>query len=88
MRDKWLLFAERLDALRIVPRLALLGYSTFSMSCIAWLLFWYMDLPTLERTAAVSTLITGTITALLGGSTWYASSYNAGGRDWSNNDGN
>lgn len=83
--DCWLLMAERWDAMRVVPRLALTAYVAFSMSCIAWLLGWFMDLPAVERTGEVAAFITGTISALLGGMTWFMSAYVNSGRDWQQN---
>lgn len=83
--DRWLAAAERLDAIRLVPRLALTAYVTFSMSVIAWLLGWFMELPAVERSGEVSAFVTGTISALLGGMTWFMSSYVNSGRDWKGN---
>jgi hypothetical protein len=80
--DPWLRAAERIDALRLIPRAALLGYSFFSMWYIVWAVGWYMGLPAVERTATETAFISSTITAILGGGTWYASSYNASGRKW------
>lgn len=83
--DRWLIVAERLDAMRLVPRLALGAYVTFTMSCIAWLLGWFMELPAVERSGEVAAFVTGTISALLGGMTWFLSAYVHSGRDWKDN---
>jgi len=82
MKDRWLAFAEVVDALRIIPRFMLASYSVFVFWYIAWIVGWYMDLPAAERTGTETAFISGTITAVLGGGTWYASSYNQSGRKW------
>lgn len=76
-------FAEGIDALRVVPRVLLFAYGAFSMWYIKWVVQWFMILPAAERTFEVMGFVSGTITAVLGGVTWYASTYTNGGRTWS-----
>ncbi len=83
IKQKWLDFAEATDAMRIMPRLLVAAYGVFSIWYIRWIVEWFMILPAPERTAEVAAFVTGTITAVLGGNTWFMSAYTKSGRDWS-----
>lgn len=65
----------------------LFGYGAFALWYVVWVVSWFMGLPAVERTGEVMGFVTGSITAVMGGGTWYASSYNNSGRKWTEHKG-
>ncbi len=80
-KDKWLASAEIIDALRIVPRLLLLGFLIFYIWYIMLVSRWYFSLEGAEFTSTA--FISTTITALGAMFTWIGNTYIHTGRDWS-----
>ena len=71
--DRWLRLAERIDALRVFPRLFVFGYGAIAYE--VW--HWVRDLPDLTTSqAAFTTTVLGLCIPLLG---WYFNT----GRKWS-----
>lgn len=82
MKQRWLDIAEVLDALRIVPRLLILGFAMFAMDQIASLLDWYQALPAAERAMEASGFAFLTIGAITGLFTKALDYYFKTGRRW------
>lgn len=82
MKQRILDFAEIIDALRIIPRVMLLGYFSFYLWYIKYTTDWYFSLT--EQTVADTTFVTATITALGGMATYFSQAYLSTGRKWSN----
>lgn len=80
-KDKWLASAEIIDALRIIPRLMLLGFMIFYIWYIIYVSRWYFKI---EDTEFASTaFISSTITAIGAMFTWIGNTYIKTGRKWS-----
>lgn len=81
-KDQWLEKAEIFDALRIIPRAMLFGYSWFVLYAFHEILTWYQGLPAAERTIEASGLAGALITAITGLGSMFLSAYLKSGRDW------
>ena len=85
--DKWLLLAERIDALRIIPRILCFGYGIMYAFAFFWLVKWAMayDYNGLKD-PAMALAIVGMPTAILGMLGGFVAGmtkdYWRGGRKW------
>ena len=80
-KEKWLETAEIIDALRIIPRLMLLGFFIFYIWYIIWVTKWYFALP--EPETASTIFVSSTITAIGAMFTWFGGNvYMSTGRKW------
>lgn len=80
--DPWLIVAERIDSLRVVPRLILFGYAGLVQETIMYTLNWYTSLKIGDKSAFDSLVVGAVITAVTGFAPWIFKIYVAGGRDW------
>ncbi len=81
----WLDLAEVVDALRIVPRIMLVGFFVFWVWYIVYVTHWYT---TLESPTGWDTgFLTGTITAIGTMFTWFGNTYVNSGRKWPSGNG-
>lgn len=80
--DPWLILAERIDSLRLVPRALLFGYCGFTAFVIKYLLVWYTHLPAAQETLQNAGLFTAVGTVLTGFGVPIFSIYSQNGRDW------
>ena len=81
-KQLWLDLAESVDALRLVPRILILGFAIFAIDQISEMLDWYQGLPAAERAVEASGfafLVIGTIAGLFTKSMDY---YFKTGRKW------
>jgi hypothetical protein len=81
-KQAWLDTAEVIDALRVMPRILVLGYCSWAAYVIDRTLSWYFTLPDIERTVAASgmvSIVTSMVTTIGG---WVLKIYVSGGRDW------
>ena len=89
MTDKWLTWAERIDALRVIPRLIMLVYYSFFIKAWFYVVNWFMafDWSTVER-ESIALAIVGFPAVILGVLTGVLSTltngYWSGGRKWGN----
>lgn len=75
-------FAEVVDALRVLPRLVLVGFGWLLGTVILETLHWYFVLPPADRTAQVTAVIGIIIPAACGLAVWVYKIYSIGGRNW------
>ncbi len=75
--------AEVIDALRIIPRLMLLGFLIFYVIYIWIVTQWYFGLE--EKEMGSTAFITSTITALGAMFAWVSKTYITTGREWTEN---
>ena len=86
--DKWLLWAERIDALRAVPRLIILAYYLFFIRAWFYVVDWFIvyDWSVVEGSETIALAIAGFPAIILGVLTGVLNtltkSYWAGGRKW------
>lgn len=65
--DKWLLLAERLDALRVIPRIIMLAYYTFFIQAWYFVVEWFMAIDwSIIKSEAVALTIAGFPAIILG----------------------
>jgi hypothetical protein len=84
MKQWFLDVAEVIDALRIIPRLALIWYGWFTTVVFYEVLRWYTSLNAAqEKTVADGGVIVGVFTAVTAVGGYVFRSYTEGGRDWS-----
>jgi hypothetical protein len=81
-KTTWLSWAEVIDSLRIVPRLFLAAWSTFTMYLGWYLVHWYTVQPANERGYEESVALIGIFTASLGMVKLIFDKYASTGRDW------
>lgn len=79
-KERWLDFAEILDALRIIPRFILLGGWTSAMLYIYYTTVWFMGLS--DASMWDMGFISSTISALFLAVQQLTARYFDGGRDW------
>ena len=75
--------AELFDTWRVIPRIILLGYSYWMARVTDWVIRWYENLPTAERTGQVTAFVTVVLPGIFGLAVWVYKIYADGGRDWS-----
>ena len=80
--SKWLQIAERLDVLRVFPRLFMLFFTCLTGYVVLDLIEWYKYLPSAERQLEASGFAFGVIGALSGLWTACAKIYVESGRRW------
>jgi hypothetical protein len=81
-KRRWIDFAEVFDTLRIVPRAILFLYGGWMVRLTYQVMRWYEQLPAVERTGQVTTVISVVIPGVFGLAVWVYKIYSAGGRDW------
>jgi len=93
-RDPWLVWAERIDSMRVFPRIILLSYYTFFINAWYYVVTWFMDFDWSQikgSTEAVALAVTAFPAAILGVLTGVLStltkSYWETGRKWGTEDG-
>jgi hypothetical protein len=74
--------AERIDSLRIAPRLVLFGYGSLFMWYVLYTTIKYFHMPTADRTMNVTAYVGGTFATLAGLAGLVYKIYADGGRDW------
>lgn len=83
--QKWLEIAERVDSLRVFPRLIIVALFWFMVDVVWFLLVWYTKLPTAaERTAETSGFAAGALLIISGLFKMALTDYLQRGRDWNN----
>ncbi len=80
--DPWLIAAERIDSLRLVPRALIFGYCGWAAYEISATLGWYMHLPAAQQSIQNAGLLTALSTVLTGFGVPIFSIYSQNGRDW------
>ena len=81
-KQEWLDIAETIDALRVVPRLLMVGYCGFVLWLTNRLLTWYMTLPQAERGLEAAGLAGTIFTVITGLATVFLNAYLKSGRKW------
>lgn len=81
-KDKWMGFAEVVDALRIFPRLLVGAYFVTAIWVVSYLTIWYCHVAPTERTVEVTAFFAMLTGGLFGLSTYLFKLYADGGRDW------
>ena len=82
-KEKWLQWAEIIDAFRIIPRLMLLGFFIFYVWYIILVTNWFFSID--DQTIASTTFVTSTISAIGVMFTWFGGNvYMQTGRKWGN----
>jgi hypothetical protein len=80
LREEWEAIADAIDALRIMPRLLVLGFAGFTMFTVWDLIEWYQALPGSERALEASGFGAAVIAALLMMFTKALENYHKSGR--------
>ena len=83
-KDKWLDWAEIIDALRVIPRIMMLGWLVFYMIYTWELTIWFFEVP--DPTAGQTTFITAVISGLGTMSVWLGNLYLNSRRPWDKDD--
>lgn len=78
----WLQWAEIFDSLRVVPRLFLAIWSTFTMDVGYRTLTWFFSQPANSRGFEEASVVVGVFTAALGFTKFIFDRYSMSGRDW------
>jgi hypothetical protein len=78
----WLDAAEVFDTWRIVPRIVLAVYGVWMIRLTDWMVKWYENLPSSERTVQVTAFVTVVLPGVYGIGAWVYRIYSDGGRDW------
>jgi len=81
-KQQWLDTAEAIDAMRLIPRLLMVGYCGFVLNLTDRLLTWYFSLPAAERSIEATGLAGGMFTAATGLATIFVNTYLRSGRSW------
>ena len=81
-KGQWLSAAEVIDALRLIPRLLLVGYCFFVLWLADTLIQWYITLPAAERGMESGGFAGGLFTAATGLATLFLNAYLNSGRKW------
>lgn len=83
--QKWLEMAERIDSLRLFPRIIMIALFWLMASVIWYLIEWYTHLPTAaDRTAEASGFAAAVVLTISGLFKMALTDYLARGRDWNN----
>lgn len=78
----WLAVAETVDALRVFPRVMLIGYGAWVIYFVSRIMQFYFDLPNDARTPEVTAFSTLVIGAVTGFAAPIFTIYTNSARDW------
>lgn len=82
IHQQWLAWAERIDSLRIFPRLLVMGYAYYVWSVTFFILDWYSKQPAAARGIEESAVVGVVVTAVTGFAPQVLKIYVGAGRSW------
>ena len=80
--DRWLLWAERFDSWRVVPRVILFLYCGFVYKVTFYMLIWYTHEPAVARGVEETAFVSAIFTAMSMLAGYVLNIYTNAGRDW------